>query len=212
MLPEELSWREYTRLEDEFLHNCDYVALANEHLNVYSYNLMNLLVAIGVEFDTVSKALLLKWLPNDVIQDQTLNKRLKEKLANHENFNMGDYRMAFEAVFKASTRTVIVGKLPQSIKPFEPAPVPGQPTEALLWWKAFTSLKHDRIASFIEAATMRNVLSGLAALLITNIHFRTAEGVVECPGQDLSALFTLDFLTVLRRTAGVSKTAYRFIE
>jgi len=211
ILPRELAWREYVRLEGEFLRNCDYVSLADVHLNVYSYNLMILLVAIGVEFDSVSRALVLKWLPHDVIQDQALNKRLRDKHQKNEGFNMGDYRMAFESVFNASLRAVVVDKLNLTLKPFDPAPIPQQ-IEVLPWWKAFTNLKHDRIASFIEAATMKNVLSGLAALLIVNIYFRTAEGIVECPGQDLSPLFTVDFLKVFSRTQGVSKTGYRFIE
>lgn len=96
MDPEELAWKEYQRLEEELLCICEYSHLANEHLDVYSYKLMNLLVAIGVEFDGVGNALLTKWLLKKLFKDQTLHDELKEKQTSGAFFNMGDYRKTFE--------------------------------------------------------------------------------------------------------------------
>ncbi|MGH7206505.1 MAG: hypothetical protein ACREI2_09900 [Nitrospiraceae bacterium] len=206
MEPEELAWKEYQRLEDEFMDICEYVQLANEHLDVYSYKLMNLLVAIGVEFDSVGNALLTKWLARQLIQDQTLACRLTERQTNGDFFNMRDYREAFEQPpFSASTRSVTVNLLNLVLQPFHPPPQSGQSLE---WWAAFTSLKHDRIANFITSATMQHALYGLAALLLTNIFFRSDGGKVEVPGLEPSRLLSINFLQVRSRTMGVLRTSY----
>ncbi|MBI3603036.1 MAG: hypothetical protein HY205_01110 [Nitrospirae bacterium] len=207
MEPEELAWKEYQRFEDDFLDICEYVQLANEHRNVYSYKLMNLLVAIGVEFDSVGNALLTKWLEKQVIQDQSLVRKLTNKQTKRDFFNMGDYRETFECPsFSASTRTVTVNRLNLILKPFHPAPQSGQ---SLQWWAAFTSLKHDRIANFITSATIDHVLHGLAALLLTNIFFRKDRDTVGVPGLEPSRLFSINFLQVQTRTMGVMNTTYR---
>lgn len=206
MEPEELAWKEYQRLECEFLDICQYIQLANEHLDVYSYKLMNLLVAIGVEFDSVGNALLTKWLATQLIQDQTLTGKLTERQTNGDFFNMGNYRETFEQPpFLASTRSATVNLLSLVLQPFHPTPQSGQSLE---WWAAFTSLKHDRIANFIRSATMRHALYGLAALLLANIFFRSDGGKVEFPGLVPSQLFSINFLKVRSTTMGVSRASY----
>jgi hypothetical protein len=207
MDPEELAWKEYQRLEEEFLCISEYSHLANEHLGVYSYKLMNLLVAIGVEFDGVSNALLTKWLLQKLLKDQTLHSELKEKQTSGAFFNMGDYRKTFEQPpFLASTRCVTVNRLNLVLHPFQPPP---QSEQSLGWWGAFTSLKHDRIANFVKSATMSNALNGLAALLLANLFFRSDGVAVEFPGLEPSRLFSIKFLLVNAREMGVGKTIYK---
>jgi hypothetical protein len=207
MEPEELAWKEYQRLEMQFLEVCEYTHLAHEHLGVYSYELMNLLVAVGVEFDSVGNSLLIKWVSNGLIQNQTLHNELKAKQDRGDFFNMGDYRKAFEhRPFIASSRCVKVNRINLPIRPFTPPP---ESERTLKWWTAFTSLKHDRIANFIKSANMENVLSALGALLLTNLFFRSNGADVEFPGLDPSRLFSIEFLSVSSRTMGVDKSTYQ---
>jgi hypothetical protein len=207
MESEELAWKEYQRLENEFLEICEYADLANEHLEVYSYKLMNLLVAVGVEFDSAGNSLLTKWISKGLIQDQTLHKELKAKEDRGDFFNMGDYRKVFEhPPFVASSRCVTVTRIDLPIYPFTPSPQSGQ---TLRWWAAFTSLKHDRVANFVKSATMGNALSALGALLLTNLYFRSDGVKVEFPGLEPSQLFSIKFLSVSGRTLGVAKSIYR---
>jgi hypothetical protein len=209
MKSEELAWKESQRLEREFLDICEYVQLADEHLDVYSYKLMNLLVAIGVEFDSVGNALLTKWLATQHIQDQNLSERLTGRQTHGDFFNMGDYRETFEQPpFLASTRSVSVNPLSLVLQPFHPPPRSGQ---SLAWWAAFTSLKNYRIANFIRSATMRHALYGLAALLLANIFFRSDGGKVVFPSLEPSRLFSITFLKVRSTTMDVSRASYLII-
>lgn len=79
----ELAWKQYRRLEDNFLGITDYVHFANEHLEVYSYHLLNLVLAIGIEFDSVSNALLTAWLDKSEVLDKSLAARLMAKKRRH---------------------------------------------------------------------------------------------------------------------------------
>jgi hypothetical protein len=146
----ELAWKQYRRLEDDFLSITDYAHLAEEHLEVYSYHLLNLILAIGIEFDTVSNTLLTAWLDKLAILDQSLAARLRAKKNKREFFNIKDYRESFELRFVASKQYVTVIALDMKVFPFAPASL----EEGLEWWKAFTSLKRARIENFIKAATM----------------------------------------------------------
>ena len=98
----ELAWKQYRRLENDFLGITDYAHLTKEHLEVYSYHLLNLIVVIGIEFDAVSNALLTTWLEKSAILDTPLATRLSAKKSKGDFFNMRDYRESFELRFLAS--------------------------------------------------------------------------------------------------------------
>ena len=184
-----LAWKQYRRLEDEFIGMTDYAHLAKEHLEVYSYHLMNLTIGIGIEFDSVSNALLNAWLEKSAILDKPLATRLGEKKSKGEFFTMRDYRESFELRFLASTQYVIAIALDMKVFPFAPASL----EESLGWWRAFTSLKHDRIETFVKAATMGHALHGLAALLLVNRYLASA--TEDFPPYEESSLFLSNPLT-----------------
>jgi hypothetical protein len=102
---------------------------------------------------------------------------------------MRDYRESFELKFLASTQYVMATALDMKVFPFAPASL----EESLGRWRAFTSLKHDRIESFVKAATMGHVLHGLAALLIVNRYL--ANTIDDFPPYKESSLFLLNPLT-----------------
>ena len=188
----ELAWKQYRRLENDFLGITDYAHLTKEHLEVYSYHLLNLIVVIGIEFDAVSNALLTTWLEKSAILDTPLATRLSAKKSKGEFFNMRDYRESFELRFLASEQSeqyVTAIALDIKVFPFAPANL----EKSLGWWKAFTSLKHDRIENFIKAATMDHALHGLAALLLVNRYLASA--TEDFPSYNESRLFLSNPLT-----------------
>lgn len=217
MTDEHFAWKQYQPLESEFLYTLDYVELTPNHLGVYSYKFMNLIVAVGVEFDTVSNRLLGKWIETNAIRDPSLASELASTLQKREEgtgkgFSISHYRKAFEHMFSASTRVVSVNRLEANgdISPFYPPP--SGPAESLRWWRGFTNLKHDRIRTLLESATMKNALEALAALLIVNLYFMRVGLVVSLPGLSVSQLFTVPFLKARARTSAVERTEYSFEE
>jgi hypothetical protein len=144
---------------------------------------LKLILANGIEFDSVSNTLLTTWLEKSEILDQSLTARLIAKKSKGEFFNMKDYRESFELRFAASKQYVTAIALDMKVFPFAPANL----DESLGWWKAFTSLKHDRIENFVKAATMGHALHGLSALLLVNRYLASA--IETFPPYNESSLF-----------------------
>jgi hypothetical protein len=187
----ELAWKQYSRLENDFLGITDYAHLTKEHLEVYSYHLLNLIIAIGIEFDSVSNTLLTTRLEKSEILDQSLTSRLIAKKRKGDFFNMKDYRESFELRFAASKQYVTAIALDLKVFPFAPANL----DESLGWWNAFTSLKHDRIENFVKAATMGHALHSLSALLLVNRYLASA--IETFPPYNESSLFLSNPLSTM---------------
>ena len=173
--------KQYKLLEDEFIDITDYIYLAEGHFQVYSFHLMNLLIRIGIEFDSISNGLLKTWLDQSRIGNNALVSHLKEKTRSGEFFKIEDYRKAFEEQFQASTLHRTLRSLSEKLYPFQP----GDLRRTLPWWKAFTSLKHDRIENFVKAATMHHVLHALAALHIATYQLASEKGHSVFPESEL---------------------------
>lgn len=168
----DLAVKQYKLLENEFFDMTDYIYLAEEHFQLYSYHLMNLLIRISVEFDSIGNTLLRTWLEQSRIHNNNLGSQLKKKIGPGKFFDMGDYRKTFEDQFQASKQHRTLRSLNRQLFPFQPLDL----KRTLPWWKAYTSLKHDRIANFDKAATMHNVLQALAALHIVTDYLASAKG------------------------------------
>jgi hypothetical protein len=137
--------------------------------------------------------------------------KLAKKIAGTEDFNAGDYRMLFEGEFALSMKAVNLNAYEDNlyIDPlrFLPTDINGytlRPFEqwsngkSTLWWRAFTSLKHDRLSNACQA-TLRNAIDALAAtyILLTFRHERMfKEGEIDT---ELYRLFVPKYWTFAGR-------------
>jgi hypothetical protein len=104
--------------------------------------------------------------------------KFTDKVRSRAEFTFGDYRQLLEADFRLSERKVNLNPYEEKFYSnpihFHPDAISGYliaPFQEWAgrnrspWWKAFTSLKHDRISSF-RSATVEGSIYALAAVFI----------------------------------------------
>jgi len=179
------------RLYDIF----SYVSCHVDNFGTYSIQIESLLVDICSFFDSLSQRFIheLASAGRQFVNAPSVDK-LAQKIAGTENFNAGDYRILFEGDFTLSMKAVNLNAYEDNlyIDPhrFAPTDINGYtlcPFEqwsngsSTPWWRAFTSLKHDRLSNACQA-TLRNAIDALAAtyILLTFRHEQTfKEGRVD---------------------------------
>lgn len=164
-----IAWRMFETLENELLDIIRYVPLDSSHAhdNVYSVELLNLLLNAGTAVDTIFKHML-KFDKLD--SDEKVNKddlreartKVEEKHATIEHF-----RKVFEPYYELSTKKVQVGLTFDTydlITPFSEF----SSNSRIGWWDAYTKVKHNAISNLKEA-TLRNVVESISALFLLNV-------------------------------------------
>ena len=164
-------WNEYRYLEDDFLESVRYLPLVPEHYEVWSAHFADLLIRIGSVFDSfLKRAIFCESLNNIENIDDCRNKDLK-------NIKITDYFNIFESTYNLSSKFLYELHESETITPFSNwNEITYTPLE---WWKAYTSLKHDRFLNR-KVATLKVTLDALGGLFLLNIlHPETAFFLVD---------------------------------
>jgi hypothetical protein len=151
-----LPWEHYNNLENDFLGYLKYVPLKEEHYNVWSPLLVDLLNNIGSLFDS--------FLKNAVWSDSYKNIKDIDTLRIPERPNMNLYRTFFEKQHKFSQKTIYDLINLSQISPFSEWKDDQSPG----WWISYTSIKHDRLRNQ-EKATLKITLNALGALFLLHV-------------------------------------------
>ena len=155
-----------------------YVSCHENNFETYSVILESLLIDACSFFDSLCQTLIREkaetghqFKQGSAIPDFTA------KVTGKADFNFGDYRTLLEGDFALSPREINVNvyedalynpihSLPDQVSGYRIAPFNEWATGGSSpWWKAFTDLKHDRMANFREAK-LRHVLYSLGAVFI----------------------------------------------
>src|SRR5208337_1886939 len=129
------AWEQYTTLEEEFLRYLKYVPLDENHYNVWSLVLGDLLNNTGSVIDS--------FLKNAIYFDQFNDIQNIEKCREDEKYhNMATYRTIFDNFYNLSNKEIFENKSWSKIIPFSNWTNNKSPE----WWKNYTDLKHDRFS------------------------------------------------------------------
>lgn len=149
-------WQEYLDLEIEFEKIISYVPLTQDHFDVWSLKIGDLLIVLGSVMDSFFKLSL-----DDNEFDGTNNIadiRVKER------HNMADYRSLFESIYALSTKKIYIRSLDDFICPFEEWGKGKSP----LWWDDYQKVKHNRFLNK-ENATIKTLLYCMAGMFLLNV-------------------------------------------
>lgn len=170
-----------------------YVSCHVNNFNTYSIQIESLLVDICSFFDSISQQVICEIAnaSRHFVNESSIDKFL-QKVSGTENFNVADYRILFEGDFMISNKEVNLNAYEDNlyVNPlaFNPTNIKGytlRPFDqwasggSITWWKAFTSLKHNRLSNASQA-TLGNAINALAAtyILLTIRHEPTFKGGV----------------------------------
>ena len=134
-------WQHYLWLESEFRTVLEYVELDSANYSTYSRRIEKLILQIGSEFDNVSR---------EICGLQNVD---RTSICDYYNYYTSNYNNIIASI-------VIAGDV--RLTPFDGwnNTAPG---ETLAFWKAYNSIKHDRISNYKEAS-LKNALDAMAAL------------------------------------------------
>lgn len=172
-------WEEdYLYLENDFLDFIKYVPLDEEHDDVWSLKLANLLLLIGSSVDSFFKYIMpegIKYTTKKYIENNGCNicgnygylTNLSRSFNSHrsDRTTMINFRFIFEECDELSKRTVYVLRNKKAINPFEKWSKDKAPN----WWNVYTKLKHDKFKNR-KKAKLHIVLEALAALFLLNVN------------------------------------------
>lgn len=171
----EAFWEEdYLLLEEEFLDFIKYVPLVENHEDVWSMKLANLLLLIGSSIDSFFKNSLQYCLNILIEENSPENNNNPQRLSEYEDYqnkldsnntNMGDFREVFNEFYMLSNEPVYVLRNKWEFKPFNKWSEDKSPE----WWDVYRKLKHDRI-KHRERCTLKITLNALGALFLLNIY------------------------------------------
>jgi hypothetical protein len=142
-------WKYFLSLERDFIKTLQYVELDEGNFGCFSIEYSKLLLLIGTEFEAVSKKLL-------------KGVSYKDKVGNIGGIKEG----LLKSFPNFKENQVCITGTEYSFVPFKE----WKPEKSIEWWKCYCELKHNRISAF-DKANMKNVLEGLASLLIVNIYY-----------------------------------------
>ncbi|NRB18920.1 MAG: hypothetical protein HRU33_15495 [Rhodobacteraceae bacterium] len=155
-------WPIYRRLEksvDDLTHS---IHICDDQLDVYSSEIADLIIRIGAEVEAISKSIYRRDFDTDMQADAKFDDvaikrfvrewKLNQKIAilSHPNCFCSDRE--FLPFVKDTNRT-------------------GKQNKTFSWNNAYQNLKHNREKAF-SFASVRYLLSGMAALYILNLYYR----------------------------------------
>lgn len=169
-------WQHYLWLESEFRTVLEYVELDSANYSTYSRRIEKLILQIGSEFDNVSREIC--------------------GLQSVDRTSISDYYSYYTSNYNNITATkVIAGDV--RLTPFDGwnNTAPG---ETLAFWKAYNSIKHDRITNYKEAS-LKNALNAMAAFFCVEMLYTRKLYIVDTNEENSfpeteSKLFILDGL------------------
>lgn len=138
-------WRFYLLLEKKFIKIINYVELSEDNYKTYSLEFVSLLREIGSEIDIIMK----EFCESSSKKKGNIKKYADEILKDYPNI----------------TKQGVIGNGIRII-PFECWDIE-KAAQSLEWWKAYNSVKHERINNF-NKANLKNVFYSLGALFILN--------------------------------------------
>lgn len=150
-------WNYFISLERDFIRTIDFVELDDRNGNSFSDNFAKLLLAIGSEVDVLAKAVC-----------RSLNPASSAK-------TILDYQQELTAGFRGiDTIEIDVSQARKKLRPWAEWSVPCQSPP---WWKAYNSVKHDRVANF-HMASQINTLTALCGLFALNLYYYRNSGLM----------------------------------
>ena len=174
-------WAYYLMLEEKFIHTLNYVELAKENFGTYSNEYAALIQMIGAELDSFFKVYCASELSNHMGKRPT---------------NIIDYRECIKRIYPDIAKQIVeVRSANIKFCPYEIWQVCASKKnqKPLPWWKAFTSVKHNR-ANNKRVACQKYTLHILGALYLLEMDYlkRSADenGSKDIPDEE-SNLFLL---------------------
>lgn len=155
----QLVMEQYLSLEESFLEFLKYVPLTEEHHNVWSFELGNIILNTGSILDSFFK-ISLNSLAFDSIEDIEVHR-------HSERPNMNIFRDVWKSRYKIHTKKIFELRNFSKFAPYEV----WTDDRTLDWWENFTKIKHDRFRNK-ERATLKTtyeMLGGLFLVLIIHI-------------------------------------------
>lgn len=149
-------WQEYCLLERELREFVEYVPLENEHLEVWSLKLGNILIILGSVLDSFFKFAL-----EDPVFDEI---PVIEDIRGKTRTDIDDYKTVFQDFYNLSEKRIYVRLNGEFLQPFKAFGEHKAPE----WWQAYQSVKHDRFVNKKEAK-LKYILEGIAGLFLVNV-------------------------------------------
>lgn len=168
-LDPDLAWDEYKFLEEDFIEFLRYVPLTNEHEDVWSLYLGDLLIRIGSILDSFFRRAIFSPVLDNAISIS------RYRALNDLQINMGVYRELYDPFYNLSSKKIYELRTLEQLTPF----LSWSSNDSPYWWKNYNHVKHDRFKNKKEA-TLKSVLEALSGLFIINvIHLETMPVLVD---------------------------------
>lgn len=142
-------WRYYLLLEKRFIESTEYVELHKDNFGTFSNGYALLIQAIGSELDTMFK----EYCGFSTSEFRTISDYTQHIMKSYPDI---------------ASQKIVLQEYDIEIQPFK-AWGTKKPSK-LLWWDAFTSIKHNRSGQ-IREAKLKNVLNILGALYLLEMMF-----------------------------------------
>ncbi|MCC8126352.1 MAG: hypothetical protein LIO92_03000 [Clostridiales bacterium] len=143
-------WRYYLILERRFMESLEYVELHTDNYNTFSDGYALLIQAIGAELDVVFKEFC------------GFSTSERKTIADYAQTVLGSYP-------DIVNQKIALQNFDLEIQPFKNWNN-SQPAQSLIWWTAFTEIKHNRYDKR-KQATQENVVNMLGALYLLEMKY-----------------------------------------
>lgn len=145
-------WNYFISLERDFIKTLDFVALEPANQTTYGDNFAKLILAVGSEVDVLAKALCKSVSPQSPA----------ENILHYQGVLTGAYP-------ELHTVEIAVVRNGDRVLPWNSWD-PNGANQSPAWWRAYNSIKHDRVVNFPNA-NQRNALEALSGLLVINLYY-----------------------------------------
>jgi hypothetical protein len=176
-----LSERMYCSLEDRMEDFLDYVPLDQAHLNVYSLELVSIILETGPEILSSFDLIVFPNQTRFIDHFTEARKKLLEKeksLRKNQSLTFTDYSSFLNKSMSLNTKTIEIVGLNAYTLPFK--------EDYPEWWNVYNKLKHDKYSN-LKKATLKNALKALGALCLLKDYY--VEGVPAMDDRLGSSLF-----------------------
>jgi len=174
-----LYWSIYKNLEYEVLNLAKLIHFDDKQLSVYSVRIADLLIRCAVEIEAISKELYEKNGGSMIDEDG------KEKQLFFDtdclDFLENKWSLGKKNVLIVGTDTYFENEVSRTLAPLFKANLRGKCD----WKKAYQAVKHDR-GKNLQKASVKNLLSALAALFLLNVYYKANNAVFLNKVQKLS--------------------------
>ena len=149
---ENTCWEYYLQLENRFLNITKYIMIDRSNYKTYSFEIMNLILCICVEIESVIKI-----------------------ITGNRNFRIFELRESLLKKLNSilEEKVLIIGNHDIYLEPFKDFDKLTKKTiqnSNQRWWYSYDSIKHNRMKN-IKNANFENLINSLSALFILNSHY-----------------------------------------